>query len=60
MKTNNFSINLMVPGQAEKDIVFNESILLIDQFLSNSVNGFTKDTPKSLKIGEKFIIVKCK
>lgn len=56
MKTNNFSINLMVPGQAEKDIVFNESILLIDQFLSNSVNGFTKNIPESLKVGEKFII----
>lgn len=56
MKTNNFSINLMVPGQAEKDVVFNESILLIDQFLSNSVNGFTRDIPESLKVGEKLII----
>jgi len=31
MKTNNFAINLMVPGQAEKDIVFNESILFTSQ-----------------------------
>lgn len=56
MKTNNFAINLMVPGQAEKDIVFNESILLVDQFLNSSVKGFIKDIPKSLKVGEKFII----
>ena len=56
MKTNNFAIDLMVPGQIEKDIVFNESILLIDQFLNNSVNGFIKDIPYSLEVGEKFII----
>ena len=56
MKTNNFAINLMIPGQAEKDVIFNESMLLIDQFLNNSVNGFTPDIPESLKIGEKLII----
>ena len=56
METNNFAINLMIPGQAEKDVVFNESILLIDQFLNNSVNGFTPDIPESLKVGEKLII----
>ena len=56
MKTNNFAIDLMVPGQAEKDIVFNESILLIDQFLNNSVNGFIPDIPDSLEVGKKFII----
>ncbi|MDP5109901.1 MAG: hypothetical protein NWP47_00755 [Rickettsiaceae bacterium] len=57
MKTNNFAIDLMVPGQIEKDIIFNESILLIDQFLNNSVNGFIKDVPDSLEVGEKFIIL---
>lgn len=46
----------MIPGQAEKDVVFNESILLIDQFLSNSVNGFTRDIPEVLTVGEKLII----
>ena len=56
MKTNNFAIDLMVPGQIEKDIVFNESILLIDQFLNNSVNGFINDVPDILEVGEKFII----
>lgn len=56
MKTNNFAIDLMVPGQIEKDIVFNESMLLIDQFLNKSVNGFIDDVPHDIKVGEKFII----
>ena len=48
----------MIPGQAEKDITFNESILLIDQFLNNSVNGLVEELPESLKVGDKFIITK--
>ena len=56
MKTNNFSMDLMVPGQAEKDVVFNESLLLIDQFLNNSIIGFISDIPDKLEVGNKFII----
>ena len=55
-KTNNFKINLMLPDQAQKDIVFNESMILIDQFLKNTIDGFKDKMPDSISIGEKFII----
>jgi hypothetical protein len=56
MKTNAFALDLMVPDQAHKDILFNESMLKIDQFLNISINGFIKDIPKTLNVGEKLII----
>ncbi len=56
MKTTNFNMDLMVPNQTNKDVVFNESLLTIDNFLSITVNGFTKNPPETLQEGEKYII----
>ncbi len=56
MKTNSFAFNLMVPGQDHKDIVYNESILTIDQFLNNSVTNFISAVPEVLEVGKKFIL----
>ena len=56
MKTNSLALDLMVPGQDHKDIVFNESILVIDQFINNTVNNFVEAVPEGIEIGERFII----
>jgi hypothetical protein len=56
MKTKAFALDLMVPNQTHKDIVFNESMLTIDQFLNISVKGFIKNVPKTLNVGDKLII----
>ena len=56
MKTTCFSMDLMVPGQINKDVTFNESLLKIDSFLNFTVNGFIEDIPDNLAIGEKYII----
>jgi hypothetical protein len=46
----------MIPGQDHKDLVFNESILVIDQFFNNTVTNFVEETPEEIRVGEKFII----
>jgi hypothetical protein len=56
MKTTNFSMDLMVPSQLGKDIVFNESLLKIDSFMNCSVSDFIDHKPEQLNMGEKFII----
>lgn len=56
MKTNSLALNLMIPGQDHKDIVFNESILVLDQFINNTVNNFAEETPEEIEVGQKFII----
>ncbi|PCJ28990.1 MAG: hypothetical protein COA94_03000 [Rickettsiales bacterium] len=56
MQTNNFDMELMVPGQENKDVTFNESLLKIDSFLNLSVNGFRDEVPDEVPLGEKYII----
>lgn len=56
MKTHNFAIDLMVPNQINKDIIFNESLLKIDQFLNNSITCFVPEAPNNMPVGSKFII----
>jgi len=56
MKTNSLALDLMIPGQDHKDLVFNESILIIDQFFNNTVSNFVEEVPEELQVGEKFII----
>lgn len=56
MKTNYFNLDLMVSNQANKDIVYNESILKIDTFLNLSVTGFIEQKPNLLEPHEKYII----
>ena len=56
MKTTNFSMDLMIPSQLNKDITFNEALLKIDSFMSLSVINFIDQKPEHLKNGEKFII----
>jgi hypothetical protein len=56
MKTTHFQMNLMVPNQLNKDLVFNESLMTIDNFLNNTVDGTFADTPLTLEVGKKYII----
>lgn len=49
-------MDLMIPNQANKDVVFNESLLVIDNFLNLTINGFSDIIPDNLKSGEKYII----
>ncbi|GAB4167830.1 MAG: hypothetical protein Tsb006_6700 [Rickettsiaceae bacterium] len=56
MKTNNLEMDLMVPSQLNKDIVFNESMLKIDSFINLSINGFVESLPDDIETGKKYII----
>jgi hypothetical protein len=46
----------MVSNQANKDIVYNESIFKIDAFLNLSVTGFIEQKPNKLEPREKYVI----
>lgn len=56
MKTNNLAIELMIPSQLNKDIIFNESMLKIDCFFNISINGFIDTIDAKIDINEKYII----
>lgn len=56
MKTNHFDMDLMVPNQPNKDIVFNEALLTIDNFLGITVDGILTSTPDEIVVGTKYII----
>jgi hypothetical protein len=49
-------MDLMIPNQVNKDVVFNESLLTIDNFLGITLNGFMDNVPENLAAGEKYII----
>ena len=57
MKTTNYGIDLMVSGQVgNNEIIFNEAVLKMDNFLNSVIKGFVKSTPENLDINEKYII----
>lgn len=56
MQTNFFDIKLMLPGQINKELIFNEATVKIDGFMHGSIKGFIDQVPKSYEIGDKYII----
>jgi hypothetical protein len=56
MKTNNLSLELMVPSQINKDIIYNEAILKLDDFSNLSICDFVDTCPSELDAGIKYII----
>lgn len=56
MKTNNLSLELMVPSQINKDIIYNEAILKLDDFSNLSICDFIDTCPSELDAGIKYII----
>lgn len=56
MKTNNLSLELMVPSQINKDIIYNEAIFKLDDFSNLSICDFVDICPSELDAGIKYII----
>jgi len=56
MLTNNYGLDLMLPSQTNKDVVFNEAITKIDSFCNFAVNSFEGNIPSSLNVGAMHII----
>ncbi len=56
MQTNNYGIDLMIPSQVNKDVIFNESIIKLDSFCNIAVNSFEPNIPEELRVGEMQII----
>lgn len=56
-KTENYQLNLMLKGQVNKDITYNEAMLSLDTWLNSSITDLTSQTPESMSVGEKYIII---
>lgn len=56
MKTPFYEIDLMIPLQLNKDVVFNESLLKLDSLINPCVKDFLPQVPESLNVRDKFII----
>lgn len=56
MKTYNYEIELMVPNQSGKEVIFNEAQLKMDILSSPSVIGITDHVPSRPVAGEKYIL----
>ena len=56
MQTTNFNIDLMIPNQINKDVIFNESLITIDEFLKFTIDGFIDSKDEQIEIGKKYII----
>ena len=56
MKTYNYGIDLMIPMQINRDIVFNEALLTIDSFCNSIVISFIDRKPSNPVIREKYIL----
>ena len=58
MKTHNYSIDLMVPMQLNRDFVFNEAIAKLDSCSSIVVESFIDKIPDEAVVGQRFIHTK--
>lgn len=56
MQTTNYGIDLMLPSQANKDVVFNEAITKIDAFCNFAINSFEGKVPAKLNVGAMHIV----
>jgi hypothetical protein len=56
MKTHNYNIDLITPMQIDKDIVFNEALLMLDNFCNSTVVSFIATLPSVPAIGKKYIL----
>lgn len=56
MKTHNYMLDLMRPNQMNKDILFNETIIKIDNFLNMSIDDFVDQIPKKSNERKIYII----
>lgn len=56
-KTYYLDISLMLPMQNDKEIIFNESQLLLDNFVSSAINDFIDELPNKAIVGQKYILL---
>ena len=56
MQTNNYGVELMVPLQEDKEIIFNEALIVLDSFCNYMITDFIEVIPSSLGLNEKYII----
>ena len=56
MKTHNFKLDLMVPMQTDKEVIFNESLSVLDEFCNTSVICFASESPAKANPHQKYII----
>ena len=56
MLTHNYKIDLMIPSQINKDVIFNEAISKIDNFCNIAIHSFITDRPREQNIGSIHII----
>lgn len=56
MVTNNYGIDLMLPFQANKDVLFNEAIVKFDSFCNFAITSFIDKIPSKLTVGSMHII----
>jgi hypothetical protein len=47
----------MIPNQDNKDVIYNESLLMIDSFMQITVNQFIENAPDDFTVGKKYIII---
>ncbi len=56
MKTRNYDINLMTPGQSDKETYFNQAMVKLDNLINLSAQKLVKQAPTTLKVGERYIL----
>lgn len=56
MKTHNFKLDLMVPMQTDKEVIFNESLSILDNFCNTSVVSFASELPAKISPDQKYIL----
>jgi hypothetical protein len=56
MKTKNLKLDLVLPGQLNKEVFFNENLSKIDSFICSSIRAFVPDFPEDSYKAFKFII----
>lgn len=56
MQTPNFNIDLMTPMQFDREIIFNEAILKLDNFCNIVIKAIVDSKPEVPAIGDKYII----
>ncbi|RYE05745.1 MAG: DUF2793 domain-containing protein [Rickettsiaceae bacterium] len=56
MKTRNYNMELMIPMQIDKEILFNESLSMIDNFCNFTITSFIDTAPSIVALEDKYII----
>jgi hypothetical protein len=56
MYANNYKIDLMIPSQINKDVIFNEAIIKLDSFCNIAAESFILELPLEIIPGILYIL----